>query len=349
MEKKINKFIKKVEIKENCLNELNKFIEEKCVNSGVLFVVDFITYKNYYKKLEEIQKCSLNHIEIFVLKNLCETQFIELQGKINETYDLIVGIGEFFTLKFVETFAIKNNISYAFVNLFLLKSEIFCNINYISNYFPPFFILVEDIKLEKENVFDLYCNIFKYSYLLLESKFETNSEVLSFLNEYSLIINNINEKNIYEKVIALGLILNKYNIKYLTNIKFCEKEINYLIYSNILSLCYKNIFSFMNKNNLYFSRIYKTNSNLKSSYNNFDFDFHKYNLLSIKNNIVIQCNNYEILFKNFFELLKNISIEKCYKISKTLKLNNLYKNFIKNLNDDIFLKRMQYFEIFNLN
>ena len=95
MEKKINNFIKKIEIQKNCLDKLNKCIEEKCLNNGVLFIVDFLTFKHNSKKLEEIKKCSLNYIEIIVISNTSEYNIKKLENKINETFDLIVGIGEF--------------------------------------------------------------------------------------------------------------------------------------------------------------------------------------------------------------------------------------------------------------
>ena len=56
MDKKINKFIKKVEILENSLDKLNESIEEFCINSSVLLVCDFLTFFHYKEKLEEIKQ-----------------------------------------------------------------------------------------------------------------------------------------------------------------------------------------------------------------------------------------------------------------------------------------------------
>lgn len=348
MEKIINKYIKKIEVTKNCLDKLNNFIEEKCVNSKVLLIVDFLTIKNNFLKLEEIKKCSLNHIEVFVLKNLDISQIYNIEKILNETYDLIVGIGEFKTIKFVENLAIKNKISYAVVNLFQLKCEIFYNSLNINKYFPPFFVLIEQIVLNDDCLFDLYCNFFKYSFIILENKLQNNL-FLSFLNEYRKILNSLDEDNIYKKIIALGLILNKYNINYLTNNFIINNDFNELILANILNICYKNIFTNLNKNNLQFSRVYKNNLQTKLSFSDFNFDFYTFYLLSIKNDIINYCNNFDEVLNVFYNKLKTISIKKYYKLCKKINVNNLYINLVKNLNKNIFLKRMEFFEIFNLN
>lgn len=353
MERKLNSFIKKVEIYNNCLDKLNTLIEEKCINSGVLLVIDFITYKTYFKKLEEIKKCSLNHIEIFVLSNLNIENYNKIKKLINETYDLIVGIGEFSTLKFAENFAIKNNISYAFVNLFNLKSELFCK-NFVENddkilYFSPFFVLIEKNELKENQIFEMHCNIFKYSYLILEYNLNLKKEenLEGFLKNYNLILNDLNNDNVLEKAIALGLLLNKYKINFISHNKL-KNEFNEFIIVHLLNIIYNKIFVNVNKYNLYFSRQYKNNKVSLYNFSNFDFDFNKYYLLSIKEKIINLTNNFNYLYKNFYEKLKQISIKKCYELSKTININLLFKNILIASNEDLFLKKMGNFELFNL-
>lgn len=357
MERKINNFIKKIEISKNCLDKLNLLIEEKCLNSKVLLVVDFFAYKNYKDKLEEIKSCSLNFIEIIVISKYDEINYKKIEKFIDESCDIIVGIGEFNTLKFVEELAIKNNISYAFANLCLLKSEIFyknlCEINNFNQYFPPYFILIEQLNLNKLEVFELYCNIFKYSFLYLENVCNNfiDKNINNFLNDYGKILNNLNEKNVYYNIIALGLLLNKYKIKFfMYNTKF-KSEFYYLICIYCLNACYKNIFDKVNKNNLYFSRNYINNVHKINEFENFDFEFNKFYLLAKKDSILNATNNFTRLLLTFFETLKTLSINCCYKLFYSLNSNNILQKFNESINNDLevlFLQKMQNFEIFKL-
>jgi len=328
------------------------FIEEVCVNCSILFLVDFLTYKNYKNKLDELKKSSVNNIEVFVVYNFSQKTIEKLENKINETYNLVVGIGEFYTLKFAQYFAIKSNIMYAFVNLNILKSELFCkynqNFSLINCYYPPHFVLIEDISLCKQQIFDLYCNVFKFAYIIIEYNLQNENENLfNFLKEYKIILNELIEKNILKSVVALGLILNKYNIEFYLNKQNFSSEFSEFINSHILGLSYKCIFKVLNENNLYFSRYYKKDNSVINSYENFDFNFYKFYLISKKKNILKILKNYEVLFENFYNKLKNLSIEKYYNITKNFNVKKILNKLSSDASGSLFLKKMQFFELFN--
>lgn len=354
MEKKINNFIKRIEISENPLDKLNELIEEKCVNSSVLIICDFLTIKHNQDKLEKLKQSSINNIIIKVI-NSCELNK-KSENKIslilNETYDLIVGIGEYTLLKFVQKFAIKTNISYAFVNLFNLKSEIFSNnlTSFIENnkFFPPFFVLIKNYKYTNEEIFNAKLNIFKYYYLF----FEYNVNILkmenvkNFLLEYKNILSSLNNDNIINSLISLGLILNKFKIHFFINSNFYINEFNAFLNSTVLILIYQTIFSKITSNNLYFSRIYKNGIEEIEKFENFDLDFNKFYLLSVKNNAIKIAKNLRLCFVNFCDNLKNTSIESFYKNSRYINSNEILES-VKNNKDELFLKFLENFEIFN--
>jgi len=353
MEKKINNFIKKIEILESPLDKLNELIEEKCINSSVLIICDFLTIKNYKTKLQEIESTSVNNITIKVLSanQLNEQGENIINEVINETYDLIVGIGEFCLLKFVENFAIKTNITYGLVNLFELKCEIFCNnisINYENDkYFPPFFVLINKIKYSKEEIFNAKLNIFKYYYLFLEYNLHIikNDNLKNFLLIYKDILSSLNDENIINNLIALGLILNKFSIKYFIKNSSLNEFENFLCSTCVISI-YQSIFVKINNNNLYFSRRYKNDKNKIFEFTNFNFDFNKFYLLSMKNNICKITMNLKKCFLNFSESLKQTSIEYFYYKSKFINSKKIF-NLIKNNKDTLFLNFLDNFEIFN--
>lgn len=354
MEKKINNFIKKVEVLENPLDKLNEFIEEFCVNSSVLLVCDFLTIKKYAEKLDEIKQKSLNNIVIKAISSHEQTEAGEqkLTEVINETFNLVVGIGEFNTLKFVEIFTIKNNISYAFVNLFDLKCEIFCknNAKFCQNlkYYPPYFILVNQIKYTKEQIYFAKLNIFKYYYLFLEYSINIvkNLKLKGFLIEYKKILFSLKNENIINSIISLGLILNKYNIQFFIKSNFLQNDFNYFLSSTFLILIYSSVFSKITSNNLYFSRIYKNGKEELSSFENFNFDFNKFYILSVKNKILLNTNILKMCFLSFCENLKSTSFECFYKNSKYINSGKII-NLIKNNKEELFLNFLQNFEIFN--
>ena len=310
MEKRLNKYIKKVLIKDDCFSEINSLIEENFVNSRVLFVVDFYTYQTHYLKLLELQKCSLNSVEIKVIYNEKKSEK-KLENLLNETYSMIVGIGGFNVLKFTKNFAIKNNINYAFVNLYSLKCEIFTD--FLSNFDcfnqnSPIFVLINKQNVTHKILFDLSVNLYKYSYVLFENF------TLEFKKNYIDIISNINAENIYEKVVACGLLFNQNNIKFIV------------------------------KNNLYLiDRLNFDNKKSLNNYINFDVKFNKFYLLANKYYLLNKINkilemNATILFK-----LKCLDIYAFYTYCKTcdkIKFKNIF-----NFNNTI-LDKMKYFEIF---
>lgn len=352
MEKKKNLYLKKIEIVENCLDKLNSYIEEKSVNNSVMVVVDFLTYKNNFSKLEEIKKCSLNNIIIKVLNfnEIKNKNYSTLEKELNETFDLIVGIGDFNLLIASQDFAIKNNISYFLVNLYLLKSEIFSQkyINYEKKleFYPPFCVLIEKIQVNKSEMFKLKLNIYKYFYLFLEYNLSVRKEesLKEFLIEYTKILKNINKNNIINKVVSLGLILNKYNINFFIENK---KEFENFISSEILIFLYQTIFKKINKNCLYFSRVYKNSFQKIIEFKNFDFEYNKFYLLSFKDYFLDNINKLNLMYLCFLRDLKLQSFNDFYLLSKNIDIKNIIFKVINSKND-LFLKKMENFEIFNL-
>lgn len=338
MEKRLNKYIKKVLIKDDCFSEINSLIEENFVNTKVIFVVDFYTYQTHYLKLLELQKCSLNSVEIKVIYNEKKLEN-ELLNLLNETYSMIVGIGGFNVLKFTKNFAIKTNINYAFVNLFSLKCEIFTDfLAYFDsfNQNSPIFVLVNKQNLTHKILFDLSVNLYKYSYVLFENY------TLEFKKNYLDILTNINAENIYEKVVACGLLFYQNNIKFI--VKNNYNDFNNFIYSQVYLLINKNILKKINSNNLYLiDKLNFSDKNSLNNYINFDVKFNKFYLLANKYYLLNKINkileiNASVLYK-----LKCLDIYSFYTYCKTcdkIKFKNIF-----NFNNTI-LNKMQYFEIF---
>lgn len=338
MEKRLNKYIKKVLIKDDCFSEINNLIEENFVNSRVVFVVDFYTYQTYYYKLLELQKCSLNSVEIKVIYSEKKSEK-KLENLLNETYSMIVGIGGFNVLKFTKNFAIKNNINYAIINLYSLKCEIFTDFLSNFDYFnpnSPIFVLINKQKVTHKLLFDLSVNLYKYSYVLFENY------TLEFKKNYIDIITNINAENIYEKVVACGLLFNQNNIKFI--VKNNYNDFNNFIYSQVYLLINRNILKKINKNNLCLIDMLNFNSKKSlNNYINFDVKFNKFYLLAKKYYLLNKINkilemNATILFK-----LKCLDIYAFYTYCKTcdkIKFKNIF-----NFNNTI-LDKMKYFEIF---
>ena len=354
MDKKKNHFIKRVEKLKDPLDKLNNIIEEKCVNSSVLIVCDFLTLKHYEVKLKEIETSSVNNIVIKVLNfnEFNEYGVNKIKEILNETFDLIVGIGDFSLLKFVESFAIKTNISYAFVNMFELKSELFCkNLSFFyqkEQYFPPYFILIKELEYTKSEIFRAKLNLFKYYYLFLEYYINVvkQQNLKEFLKEYKNLLFNINDENIISSIISLGLILNKFDIQYFIKFNLKINDFEYFLCSTLLIMVYESIFLKITINNLTFSRTYKNSVKKILDFQRFDFDFYKFYLLSVKNNIKKITLSLKKCFYNFCESLKNTCIKSFYEYSKIIDEVSILDK-VKNNKSELFLSFLDKFEIFN--
>lgn len=341
MEKILNKYIKDIEIKENCLEKLNEKIEKYYINSRVLFIVDFLSYQNNYAMFKQIKNCSLNNVTVKVLysKEKCEKEIYNL---LNETFSLIVGIGDFFTLMFVKNFAIKNNINFALCNLFDLKCEIItnflCDFNANSSIEPTFILINKNFYLEnKQEIFYCLTNIFKYSYIML-----SENDLLKA--DYLFLASNVNEDNILEKVVAMGLLLKKYNIHFFLKDNYND-FLNY-IYSNIYMLIIKNIIKKISTKNLYKIELQDiVNFTELKNYKNFDETYFKNYLLLNKNYLLDLVNNIILLNKRTNCYLKKRHFSQFYSNLKKQNLISL-KNIKFNDFKDEFLTRLQYFEIF---
>lgn len=337
MEKIINKFIKDVEIYDDALDNLNKKIEENFINSKILFVVDFLTYQKNYLRFEEIKKCSLNSIIIKVFYNFKKAEK-EYKLLLDETVSLVVGIGDFNAVNFTKEFAIKNNINFALVSINNLKCEIFAkksaNLSQKTE-ISPIFILINKQTVTNKILFDLTTNLYKYNYILFDDKFN------EIKKDYINIILGITKENIVNKIIAFGLILNKFNITYFLN---SNNDFKNLLNTQLLIITYKNLFLNMNKNNL--TKINSLNFLTRNeifSYINFDEKFLRFYLLASKNILLTKAVNLFNLNLKLINNLKQIDIFTFYKYSKYLKVDNSKS---EKLNID-FLENLKYFKMFN--
>lgn len=356
MEKIKNKITKNIEIVDDVFLNLNKNIEGICVNSRVLFVVDFYTYKNYKVQLEEVKTCSLNQINICVIDNFNLAKNEEkIERILNEAFHLIVGFGNFFTLKFIQGYAIKNNILYSFVCLNGLKSEIFCdfllNISQKIAFYPPLFVKINKKMLSKNLKFYLYSNIYKYIYLFIENLFfdRQQENINNFLLSYQKILKDVNDENLIDKTIALGLLLNKYRITFFCeNVNEINNDFQCLVKVQFLLVCYRNILQKINRNSLFISRPKIVNNQRLYSKINFEIlTYERRFLLLKKREFIYQINSllkceYKMLEKlkdvSFKSFCDNVNRINPYKVLKSLKENS----------KDLFLQKSEYFEIFNI-
>lgn len=344
MEKKLYKNLKTIILEENVLQKLNEILESMVLNCKVLVIVDFLTFQKYNHKLEEIKSCALNCLEIKVLSVFSKIEEICL----DESVGFVVGIGENQTLKTVSDFAIKNNISYGLVNLFLLKSDILMQKNGNLDSFLPNFVLIEKNNLSLKDKFFMFCDLFSYSKFLLENSFNfENLKLKEFCKQYVLLLQNFvdvkdefDDEFFYKKFIAHILLVHKYKI-------VCKKKYKN-DYKNFVSnfflvLCYKNIFLSLNCKNLNKANAKNLDKVLLDNYDQFDFAFYKTYLINFKQKFLSRINlslNFNLKLLNF---LKENFFSVYYQNVKSLQQIELNKDLFENT----FLKKMSYFELFN--
>ncbi|MGN1207973.1 MAG: hypothetical protein ACI4TI_00700, partial [Christensenellales bacterium] len=308
MTKKINKKIQNIILDENVLEKLNNVLESQIINSNVLVFVDFRSIAQFQNKLDEIKACSLNNLHITVAKN--NDCFQKSASILDETFGFVLGIGESSFLEKVASFAIKNNINYAFVDLFLPKTQLFLHKNEDFSYFPPNFVMIEKKILNKSQQFEMLCDIFSYYYLLLESEIEfENNNLNEFSKSYKMVLNKVvktffdkNEspqnisKILFDCVISVGILLKKFKLTtFLSN--FCCSFKNFV--SNFIILtAYKNVFELINENNLCLTRANFLSSVQIQNFKNFDVKFNRIFLLNFKNKFYKKSQkNLEIITK----------------------------------------------------
>lgn len=360
MEKKINKKIQTIILENDVLLKLNEVLEGFVLNCTVIVFVDFLTYKKNHAKLEELKSCALNNLVLKVVKFGESVE--KLDVNIDETCGFLVCVGEEWLLNLGQIFAIKNNINYGFVNLFSLKTSIFLKKNDIFQYFPPSFMLVEKNNLDLKQKFSMLCEIFSYSYLLLENIFNfENKELENFANDYLVVIKNLIRKgedlnvkiyrsnlkeigceDLYDNFIAFGLLLQKYNI----NKKFIngENQFKNYIKTFILALSYKSIFLCLNNYNFEKTQIKFLDDKEILNYNNFDFCFYRTFLLNFRNRFIKNLDD----FLNFNLKLLDFLKESCFN-EYYLQIQNFSNlKMEKEYFDNTFLKKMRYFNLFDL-
>lgn len=348
MEKKLNKKINDISIKKDAIKFLNSELEKYVLNSNVLIVVDFLTYKNYKTELESLVSCGLNNLIIKVLTTSFEKNS---EIYIDETFAFVCGIGENWLLEKTKNFAIKNNINYGLINLYVPKTSIFLPKMQDFNYFPPCFLLFEEREYSLKEKFFILCDVSKYSYLLLESAFNFKNQNLSgFSDFYKIIISNLlqtkflgnssennNSKILIESLVEVGLLLQKFNIN--QNLCFEENEFCNFVSNFVLGLEYKNIFLNLNENNLVLARPKQDMLNL---YEKLDIKFYKMFLLNFKNKFLKNIQMFLLFCEDILSLLKQNFFEELYR-------NVGHFDFCTNkINyNNTFLKKMCFFDVFD--
>ena len=344
MEKKINNKINEILLEKDCLNKFNETLEKYVLNSNVLVFIDYLTYQKFNNKLEEIKSCALNNLNYQIVT--LNDDIFKFENLLNETFGFIVCVGEKWLLKEGQSFAIKNNINYGFVNRFILKSEIFAKNCEKNQYFPPNFVLIEKINLNHTNQFFMLCDIFKYSYLCLESVFEFDNLVLKnfsieFLNLIQCILNkkeNLNE-SLYTFIVKTGWLLQKYNVQFTLSDE--ASEYRNFIKNYMLLLCYRNIYKNLNQFCLFKTRT--KNLDIDVLMKNIDIDFYRSFLLNFGNKFLQKINEFELFLTKCLDFLKENYFDMYYNQSDFI----TFENF-KNINfEGTFLKKMQFFEVFN--
>lgn len=350
MEKKINKILQNIIVEKNVLSKLNEIIEKQIKNSNVIMFVDFLAFQTNQKIFEEIKSCSLNNINLFVVSP--NDKFNKFESFLNETFGFVVCVGENWLLKFGQSFAIKNNINYGFVNLFMPKTDIFAQKMPNFDYFPPSFCLIEKNNLNEEEKFFMLCDVFKHSFILLENCFNTQNENLKifsikFLDITQNLTNldnleNLNEnfdEKLYNAVISIAIMLEKSKFSY--NLHKNSNEFQNFANNFVLGLIYKNLFLKINSNNLFLSRVKFLDETLLKNYSNFDFKFYRFYLLNFKEKFLINAQKFLDLNKKLLYFLKQNFFKEYFKFSKFLNLSIPELEF-----NQTFLQKMSYFEIF---
>lgn len=341
MDKKMNKYIKKLVIEKNILEKTNKLIEEFCVNSTVIMFADYYTYFKNKNELEEIRARSLNHIKIILINENDIKNIDKIVDKfINETVCFLCGIGSFVALNFTKYMSNQLKIPCGLINLYCLKSEVFCD-------FSPTFIAINDYEYSKKEKFCSLCNISKYVYLFLENSFHSTENLLEFLVEYKRILGDLEREKILENLVKMGLILNKFKINFFIKDDFCD-DFKKFIYCESLLLFYKNINANLRNFNLHKRKI------LGQKFEEIDFEFFenigfenlKKYLISNKNTVNFEINNALKFLSYVKNKLKKLCFDEFVKRGEGQNEEKIFDTIKQNKNG-IFLKKLENFEIFN--
>lgn len=341
MDKKINRYIKKIVIEKKILEKTNSLIEEFCINSTVLIFVDFYTFLKNKNQLDEIKARSLNNIKILPIYENSKMLEKIVDENIDETVCFVCGIGDFQCIEFAKNFCKKLKLMCGIVNLYPLKSEIFCD-------FSPAFVAIEDIEYSKKDYFYSLCNISKYIYLFLENSFLRENKYDDFLCEFKEIILNLENEKIAQSLLKLGLILNKYKLNFFVK-NGRINDFQNIFYSESLLLFYKNFNDKIKIYNLQKSKIIGKNysENELEAYDNINFQIFKKFLISNKKNFSYEINSAFRFFYYIKNKLKKIDFEEYLKVSNYFDVEGAIDVIKKNKNE-VFIKNLENFELFNV-
>lgn len=265
MEKKIFKRTQDVFIQKNLFERLNEKIEKLCLNSKVLFLIEPYYYMKYQKEIMELKKYSLNSINVVVLKNYSTKFLNQVINYLDESYSLLLVLGESECFNFAKRLAKVNNMN----TFFLCEKRLFHDV--FSPYFyenvngkivwneclPPTFAM-----LKQENDCDIlnqidFCSYYSNSIFyglenFLNSIFFNENQVKFYYNSNNYNLNNviINELQFQKEKVKNNLLD---EIIFYSKIKN-SVENKFLIVSTLLCL-YRSFISKVSFNNHNFKNV----------------------------------------------------------------------------------------------
>jgi len=335
VEKKIYSSTLDVVFEEKILSKVNENIEKICINSNVLFLVDYFSYKTYYDDLNQIIKTSLNNINLKCIYNYDEKSIKDCLSILNESYCLIVAFGENELLNFAKSLTINNHTNYLFIVENFEKPSIFGNFciknNLFYNVLPPSIVLI-----------DKQCNNKKQNFLLLSEMLFLNFFKLDgflcdlFLHEKSEFYDYDESLSLTNNAILYGLFLQKNNLNYslLDEILFHSKLKNskrnkillcYVLFSLYLGFIKKinyNNFNLVNYNSPFVYETKKQTYFLNNT-GNFKTDKILFGLISLRNFLTQKLSTFKAYFNSLLNLLKTLNNDEFYKLSKINPVNKM--------------------------
>ena len=323
-----------VVLEEKVLNKVNESIEKICVNSNVLFLVDYYSYKTHYDYLKQIVKTSLNNICLKCVYNYDDKNLKSCLNILNESFSLIVAFGEFSLLNFTKTLTINNNINYMFVVENLDNTSIFSNFcvknGVFYNVLPPSLVLIEKKNINKQQDFLLLSEMLFLNFLKLDG-FLSNI----FLGEKNKFYEYNNNLSLLNNAILYGLFLQKHNLNYsiLDEILYYSKlensKRNKILLCYVLFNLYLGFIKKINYNNINLvdyntSFIYETKKQafFLNQVGNLKLDKTLFNLISLRSFLTEKLTRLKGGFDELLNILKTLNIDEFYKLSKK---NNISK------------------------
>lgn len=220
MEKKVFKKTQDVLIQKNIFDKLNEHIEKYCINSKVLFLVEPYLYQKYNKEILETKKYSLNNINVLIMKNSGANFFQHVLNLLNETFSLIVVLGDENTFNFAKKITIINNINTIFLCENIVSKQVFSpyfcendkNKLVFKHSLPASLVVFKQQNSTKKNMINFLSYFSELIFYDVENFFSSiffDNKIISFYyDEKNSLLNNyiINELNFQKQNINFNLI-----------------------------------------------------------------------------------------------------------------------------------------------